>query len=396
MLLARGRKWPCDVYYEGPDQHRGWFNSSLMVSVATDDQGRAPYKAVLTHGWILDGEGRAMHKSLGNVILPEQIIPQYGADILRLWACSTDWHTDVRISPEILKRVADAYRKARNTARFLLANLSDYTPSGPHADRERLELLDRAALARVRSRLSSAREDLEAGRFHAAVSRLVDLCTTDLSAVYLDFRKDALYTLPVDHPERRSCQAVLWETLRGLTLAFAPVLSFTAEEIWQHAPGLKAEAASVFEATWGADMPAADATDLADWERLAELREAVSRALGLERAAKRLAQTQEAKIDLAAAKDDTEGQALLARYGALLPTYLLVAEVGFDAPAPDSGSGRWSVRVAKTSFPRCERCWNHRPTVGAVAAHPTLCDRCVAALPPGFARPAPDPSKAVT
>ena len=394
VLLARGMKWPCDAYYEGPDQHRGWFNSSLMIAVATDDAGRAPYKAVLTHGWILDGEGRAMHKSLGNVILPEQVIPQYGADILRLWACSTDWHTDVRISPEILKRVADAYRKVRNTARFLLANLSDYTPSGPHAERERLEPLDRAALACVRARLTGAREDLEAGRFHKAVSDLVDLCTTDLSAVYLDFRKDALYTLAADHPERRSCQAVLWETLRGLALATAPVLSFTAEEIWQHAEGLRAEAVSVFEATWGEAMPEADAGDLADWERLAALRDAVHRAIEPERAAKRLAQTTEATVALGARPDDAAARALLERYGAYLPTYLLVAEVSLDAAPPASGSAEdWAVAVGKTAFARCERCWNHRSTVGAVAAHPTLCDRCIAALPPGFVRP---PAKEAT
>jgi isoleucyl-tRNA synthetase len=217
------------------------------------------------------------------------------------------------------------------------------------------------------------------------VSRLVELCTTDLSAVYLDFRKDALYTLAVDHPERRTCQAVLAETLRGLTLGFAPVLSFTAEEIWQNAPALKAEAASVFEATWGA-MPAADAADLADWTALSLLREKVHAALEPERAAKRLAQTQEAAVMLAAG--DEAGRALLARYGASLASYLVVSTVTFDGPAPAPGEA-WGVAVAKSPHPKCERCWNHRPTVGADATHPTLCDRCVAALPPGFARPEP-------
>jgi isoleucyl-tRNA synthetase len=384
VLQARGMAWPCDAYFEGPDQHRGWFNSSLMVAVATDERGRAPYRAVLTHGWVLDGEGRAMHKSLGNVILPEQVIPQYGADILRLWACSTDWHTDVRVSPEILKRVADAYRKVRNTARFLLANLADYAPDGPHADLARLEPLDRVALARVRASLAEARAEMQAGRFHSAVARLVELCTVDLSAVYLDFRKDALYTLAADHPERRSCQAVLWETLRGLTLGFAPVLSFTAEEIWQHVPALQAEAGSVFEATWG-DPPAADAADRADWQRLLALRDAVYRALEPERAAKRLTQTQEATVALGAGGE--EERALLARFGPALPAFLLVAEVSADGPAPAAGTGEsWGVRAGRTAFARCERCWNHRPTVGAAAGHPTLCDRCVAALPPGFAR----------
>jgi isoleucyl-tRNA synthetase len=386
VLLARGMKWPCDAYFEGPDQHRGWFNSSLMIAVATDDAGRAPYRAVLTHGWILDGEGRAMHKSLGNVILPEQVIPQYGADVLRLWACSTDWHTDVRVSSEILKRVADAYRKVRNTARFLLANLADYAPAGPHADPSRLEPLDRVALARVRACLAEARGDLEAGRFHAAVSRLVELCTVDLSAVYLDFRKDALYTLAVDHPERRSCQAVLWETLRGLTLGLAPVLSFTAEEIWQHAPALRAEAASVFEATWGDAMPVADPGDLADWRRLLGLRDAVYRALEPERAAKRLGQTQEATVALTARGD--EERALIERFAPALPAFLLVAEATTPGPEPAAGED-WGVAAGRTAFARCERCWNHRATVGLAPAHPTLCDRCVAALPPGFARPAP-------
>jgi isoleucyl-tRNA synthetase len=225
------------------------------------------------------------------------------------------------------------------------------------------------------------------------VSGLVDLCTTDLSAIYLDFRKDALYTLAAGDPERRSCQAVLWETLRGLALALAPVLSFTAEEIWQHAPRLQAEAHSVFEATWGAAMPAADPSDLSDWERLATLRDAVSRALEPERAAKRITQTQEAQVAIAGAGEAE--RALLARFGAALPAYLLVAEVTLDGPAPAAGDA-WGVRVTRTAFARCERCWNHRATVGVSPAHPTLCDRCVAALPPGFARPEPAPAPAAT
>jgi len=376
VLQARGLAWPCDAYLEGPDQHRGWFNSSLMVAVATDDAGRAPYKSVLTHGWILDAEGRAMHKSLGNVIAPEAVIKDNGADLLRLWACSTDWRTDVRIGPEIMKRVVDAYRKVRNTARFLLANLADAPKAEGPADAATLEALDRAALAAVRSAVGAARADFEAARFHAGVSRLVDLCTTELSAVYLDFRKDALYTLAADHAERRSCQAVLGETLRSLALGFAPVLSFTAEEIWQHSPTLVAEAGSLFEATWG-DMPAADAADLADWAALGVLREHVHRALEPERAAKRLAQSQEAIVALAPADD--AGRALLARFGPSLASYLVVSEVTFDGPAPVAGEP-WGVAIAKTPHPKCERCWNHRATVGASAEHPTLCHRCVEAL----------------
>jgi len=383
VLLARGMRWPCDVYYEGPDQHRGWFNSSLMVAVATDKDGRAPYLSVLTHGWVLDGEGRAMHKSLGNVILPEQVIPQNGADILRLWACSTDWRSDVRVSAEILKRVVDAYRKVRNTVRFLIANLSDYTPPPGGVDAKALESLDRAAIARVRHAFVEARAEYDAARFHSAVSRLVDLCTTDLSAVYLDFRKDALYTLATDHPERRSAQAVLWETLRGLTVLLAPVLSFTAEEIWQHVPAFKAESESVFGAVWG-DLPSVDANALADWEQLAALRDATYRGIEVERAAKRLNKTQDAAVLLGPAGDAERD--LLARYGADLPAYLQVSIATDGGPKPAEGEA-WGVAVSATSYEKCERCWNYRMTVGAAAEHPTLCDRCVAALPAGFARP---------
>ena len=383
VLLARGLRWPCDVYYEGPDQHRGWFNSSLMIAVATDKQGRAPYLGVLTHGWILDGEGRAMHKSLGNVISPEQVIPQNGADILRLWSCSTDWRTDVRVSPEILKRVVDAYRKVRNTVRFLIANLADYAPPAGGVDPAALEPLDRAALARVRSAFARAREDYNAARFHSAVSQLVDLCTTDLSAVYLDFRKDPLYTLRADHPERQSVQAVLWETLRGLTQLFAPVLSFTAEEIWQHVPALKAEADSVFASTWGA-MPMVEAAALADWEHLSALREAAYRVIEVERAAKRLTQTQEAAVALGPA--GPAEQSLLARYAAALPAYLQVSIATGDGPKPADGES-WGVSVTRTPYAKCERCWNYRSSVSQSAEHPTLCDRCLAAIPAGFARP---------
>jgi isoleucyl-tRNA synthetase len=385
VLLARGMRWPADVYYEGPDQHRGWFNSSLMIAVATDAAGRAPYRSVLTHGWVLDGDGRAMHKSLGNVIAPESVTTQNGADILRLWACSTDWRTDARISPEILTRVVDAYRKVRNTVRFLLANLDDFAPpaGGAAVDAAGLEPLDGIALARVRQAFVRAREDWNAARYHAATSRLVDLCTTDLSAVYLDYRKDALYTLAADHPERRSVQAVLWETMRGLTLLMAPVLSFTAEEVWQHAPALKAEAFSVFEATWG-DVPVVDEKAAADWEALRALREATYRAVEVERAAKRLAKTNEASVALGAT--GAAEQDLLARYANELPAFLQVSIATANGPAPAAGEA-WGVAVTRTPYARCERCWNFRATVGQAPRLPELCDRCVAALPEGFSKP---------
>jgi isoleucyl-tRNA synthetase len=250
-------------------------------------------------------------------------------------------------------------------------------------DASTLEPLDRAALARVRQAFLRAREDYAAARFHAAVGRLVELCTTDLSAVYLDFRKDALYTLAADHPERRSAQAVLWETLRGLTVLMAPVLSFTAEEVWQHVPALKAEAASVLEATWG-DAPAVDEKAAADWEALRALREAAYRGIETERAAKRLTKTNEAAVALGAG--GAAERDLLARYAADLPTFLLASIVTPDGPPPPAGE-TWGVAVTRTPYARCERCWNYRDTVGQAAAYPELCDRCVAALPHDFVKP---------
>jgi len=238
-------------------------------------------------------------------------------------------------------------------------------------------------LARVRAAFAKAREEYRAARFHGAMAALVDLCTTDLSAVYLDFRKDPLYTLRADDPERRSTQAVLWETLHGLTQLLAPVLSFTAEEIWQHVPACRAEAESVFASVWS-DGPAPDAAALADWERLAVLRETAYRAIEVERAAKRLAQTQEAAIQVAplgGAEAD-----LLARYRDALPAYLQVSVVADGGPKPGEGEA-WGVAVSRTTHAKCERCWNYRATVGQSSAHPTLCDRCLAALPAGFARP---------
>jgi isoleucyl-tRNA synthetase len=201
--------------------------------------------------------------------------------------------------------------------------------------------------------------------------------------VYLDFRKDPLYTLAADHPERRSTQAVLWETLRGLTQLLAPVLSFTAEEIWQHVPALRAEADSVFASVWS-EGSEPDPAALADWEQLAALREAAYRAIEVERAARRLSGTQEARVALTPSGEAE--RALLERYAAALPAYLQVSVVEGGGPAPAQGEA-WGVAVSKTSFAKCERCWNYRATVGQSAEHPALCDRCVAALPAGFVRP---------
>ncbi|HUK64013.1 MAG TPA: class I tRNA ligase family protein, partial [Dongiaceae bacterium] len=249
------------VYFEGPDQHRGWFNSSLMVGMGVDDV--PPYTHVATHGWVLDGEGRAMHKSLGNVISPLTLIEHYGADVVRWWALAGDWRTDMRVSEEILQRVADAYRKVRNTFRFLLGNLSDFRRGDAVAEAG-LTRVDRAFRDHLRDTVASIHDDWRQLRFHRALDRLLQVCTVDLSAVFLDAAKDRLYTLAPADPLRRSAQTVLWEALHDLVLAAAPALVFTAEEAWQSHPDLLEESESVHLAAWPART--ADPALETEWE----------------------------------------------------------------------------------------------------------------------------------
>ena len=381
--------WPADLYLEGPDQHRGWFNSSLMLAVAT--RGGAPYRGVQTHGWTLDGEGRAMHKSLGNVVSPFEIIEKQGADIVRLWAASADWRTDVRVGPEILTRVADAYRKVRNTFRFLLANLSDAGLSGPAAsvrERAAAEPLNAAFLARLDRVFAEVRSDFAASRNHAAVSKLVDLCTTDLSAIYLDVRKDALYTLRAEDPLRRSTQAVLAVALEELVLAWSPVLSFTAEDVWLHSPWLSGREESVFLAEWAAPRAAITRDTDRAWRELLALREAIYQALEPRRATKEFGTFAEVRLTLFG--DGPVGERLASLGAESWRAFLLVSEVQVGKAAPagalrlETDLGPLSLFAERTRFARCDRCWIHRETVGASSEHPALCDRCVAALPDGF------------
>jgi isoleucyl-tRNA synthetase len=368
------------VYFEGPDQHRGWFNSSLMVSAGASD--RAPYTDVCTHGWVLDGAGRAMHKSLGNVILPKDVVEKYGAEIVRWWALATDWRNDVRVSDEILDRVADAYRKVRNTFRFLLGNLGDFSPAQA-LPREQLTAVDRAFGDALSARLARIRESWETLQFHRALDLVLGLCTVDLSAVFLDVSKDRLYTLAPDDPRRRSAQTVLWQALHDLAIAVSPALAFTAEEVWQHHPALLAECESVHLARWPERESATDE----EWEFLHGVRDAVNAALEPLRAAKTLASPAAAEVTL------TGPPALIARlrgYGAELAAFLIVARADLAAaPAPEpaadgAGTGTvFEVTVRQTALAKCERCWMHREDVAPQGERAGLCARCVAALESG-------------
>lgn len=355
------------VYLEGPDQHRGWFNSSLMVAVGIDR--RAPYTDVLTHGWVLDATGRAMHKSLGNVIAPADIVKRHGADVVRWWALATDWRGDVRIGDEILQRVADAYRKVRNTFRFLLGNLAGFGP-GDALPAAALRHVDRAFLGHLDHELALMRRDWERLEFHRALDRLLNVCTVDLSAVFLDVAKDRLYTLAPLDPARRSAQTALWRALRGLTVASAPALVFTAEEAWQHHPALVAESPSVHLAEWTAAAP--DPRAAAEWERMLALRAAVNAAIEPLRAAKTLATTLEAEVALGAEVADPTW---LEGWQEELAGFLMVAKVTAAAATP-------GVAVTRTAWARCARCWTHRADV---AAGGDLCARCDAVLRAGRA-----------
>ena len=381
------------VYFEGPDQHRGWFNSSLMVGVGAAD--RAPYTDVCTHGWVLDGEGRAMHKSLGNVIWPEDVVKLYGADIARWWALATDWRTDVRVGDkklrdmathragqkpdpgdshpgdDILQRVADAYRKVRNTFRFLLGNLGDFDPAQALPP-GRLTRVDRAFAVALAARFARIRQEYEALQFHRALDALLDLCTVDLSAVFLDVAKDRLYTLAPDDPARRSAQTVLWQALHDLALAAAPALAFTAEEVWQHHPALLAEHESVHLARWPERAPEgerpAGGSD-GEWAFLLAIRDAVNAAIEPLRAQKALATTLEAEVTLTVPPAVAER---LAPCRDELAGLLLVARAAVVAGAEGQ---EIEVAVTRTALSKCERCWTYRADVAE-----GLCRRCAGVL----------------
>ncbi|HEU5161508.1 MAG TPA: isoleucine--tRNA ligase, partial [Thermoanaerobaculia bacterium] len=284
--------WPAAVYLEGHDQHRGWFQSSLLIG--TGIRGRAPYERVITCGFVVDEQGRKMSKSVGNVVSPQDVLKHHGADILRLWVATVDYRTDIAIGPEILSRIAEAYRKIRNTARFLLANLSDFNPKMDNVEVADMEPLDRWILSRARESLDRARKGYEEYEFHVVYHRTLDLCTVDLSAIYLDIVKDRLYVEGPSSKTRRSAQTAMYEVLRGLVSTLAPILPFTAEEIYEQMPGPRE--ASVHLTTFP-EMAGAE-IDEAAWKRVFDVREAVSKVLEKARGAREIGQSLEADIVL--------------------------------------------------------------------------------------------------
>jgi isoleucyl-tRNA synthetase len=383
VLAARGADGlakPADLYLEGSDQHRGWFQSSLLTGVAMD--GTAPYRQVLTHGFAVDAQGRKMSKSLGNVVEPQKVIDQLGADVLRLWIASADYRNEMSVSDDILKRSADAYRRIRNTARFLLANLNGFDPALhllPNAD---LVWLDAQAVARafdVQAEIVAAYARYD---FAAVVAALQHYCTNDLGALYLDVTKDRLYTMPVDSRGRRSAQSAMFRIVHALVRWIAPILSFTADEVWQHLPGERE--AHVLFATWSSDLdplPGDGVLSKDGFARLLALREAVAKVLEPMRAAGALGASLEAEIDLYV---DAATLAALVPVADELRFLFIVSELRLHPAAakpadavPAEGVAGAFIRAVASSAAKCVRCWHYREDVGTHATHPELCGRCV-------------------
>jgi isoleucyl-tRNA synthetase len=356
--------WPADLYLEGSDQHRGWFQSSLLTSCALD--GRAPYKALLTHGFVVDGKGRKMAKSEGNVIAPQQIADKMGAEILRLWIASTDYSGELSLSDEILKRVVEAYRRIRNTVRFLLANTADFAPEKDMLPVSEWIEIDRYALTLARRLQDTARADYERYEFHRIVQSLQTFCSEDLGAFYLNILKDRLYTTAADSRARRSAQSALWHITQTLTKLMAPILSFTAEEIWQTLTHDAQD--SVMLHAWHELPEIPDAAALkARWETIGEIRAAVLKAIEALRSEGKIGADLQAAITIHA---EGEQYAALAALGEEMKFVFIVS-------AATLTRGAFFVEAVPASGKKCERCWHVREDVGENPEYPELCDRCV-------------------
>jgi isoleucyl-tRNA synthetase len=370
-------RWPADVYIEGGDQFRGWFNSSLMVGLAVHD--RAPYDTVLCHGWTLDAHGKAMHKSLGNAVSPDEVIPKLGAEILRLWCVSSDYMEDMRCSDEILQRVSDGYRKVRNTARFALGNLAGFDPARDTVDEHELQDIDRWALAELDSAVADVREAYEAYDFHGVYQRLHQFCTVTLSARYFDIIKDRLYTFAPRNQARRSAQTVLYRIADSLARMLATILAFTADEIWDNLPLDERErrAPSVHLALIP-KAAGADTTELlASWAHLFGYRDVVLGKLEEARIAKVIGSSLEARIEISAG---SEAYDQLKRHADDLRYLFIVSEVTLLAPNVSRDASAIEVTVTRANGEKCERCWNYSTRVGESSRFPTVCERCVEAL----------------
>ncbi|MCL5104027.1 MAG: isoleucine--tRNA ligase [Armatimonadetes bacterium] len=369
--------YPADMYLEGSDQHRGWFNKSLVVGTAT--KGGSPFRQLVSHGFTLDSEGKAMSKSIGNTIAPQNIIKNVGADVLRLFFSSTDYFEDVRIGEEILTRVTDAYRRIRNTFRFILGNISDFDPAVDAVSYDDLEELDRYALHRLQELVRQVGGAYEVYEFHKVYQAVHNYCAVDLSSLYLDILKDRLYASARDSKERRSAQTALYHILSALTRMLAPVLAHTAEEVWQALRQCSGQAMpgegreeSVMLARFPEVVEAwMDARLAQRWAKIFEARDKVLMALEDARQSGKIGKPMESRVKLSASGAEYD---LLSEYEAALPSILIVSQVELA-----KGDGELSVEVEPPAGAKCDRCWLVLESVGSHEDHPTLCDRCYGA-----------------
>ena len=369
--------WPADVYLEGADQFRGWFQSSMLTSVATT--GKAPYKEVITHGWVVDGNGRQMHKSLGNGIAPSEVIDKYGADILRLWVASSDYHADVRISPDILKQLSEIYRKIRNTSRFILGNINDFDPDKDMVAESELEEIDKWALSSLDKLITSVRASYEKYEYHTIFHAVHNFCVLDMSNFYLDVLKDRLYVEKADSKTRRAAQTTIYKILDALCLLITPILAFTADEIWKAMPhdASRNPASPLLN-----DIPEAKGVEAqfsAKWDRIHEIRNDVNKALEQARNAKIIGKSLEAKIVLHASGELAQ---FLNENLDKLPSSFIVSQV---ETAEGEGEFKGDVEglgitVKKADGEKCARCWSYSESVGRNAEHPEICERCAKIL----------------
>jgi isoleucyl-tRNA synthetase len=349
-----------DLYLEGHDQHRGWFHSSLLLGCALYD--RAPYKGLLTHGFATDGQGRKMSKSLGNVVAPQEITDKMGAEIVRLWVASTDYSGDLNIDDKILARVVDAYRRIRNTLRFLLANVSDFDPAKDAVSDADLLEIDRFALSRAAQMQADILAHFKVYEFHPVVSKLQIYCSEDLGAFYLDVLKDRLYTNAPKSLARRSAQTVLYRITHAMLRLMAPFLSFTAEEAWQ----AFGSSESIFMETYS-DLGTPNEAILAKWTRIREIRDQVNKDIETLRADGKVGASLQASVNLQVGPED---HALLASLGNDLKFVFITSHIILEA------GSEMLAKVSVSQDTKCERCWHYAPDVGVNSAHPTLCGRC--------------------
>jgi len=369
--------WPADLYLEGSDQHRGWFHSALLTAVGT--RKKAPYKAVLTHGFVVDADGKKMSKSVGNVVAPEDVIKQYGAEVLRLWVVAADYRDDIRISPEILKQLSDAYRKIRNTCRFILGNLSDFDPATDRVAYDDLSELDRYALLRLDRLIQRCQKAYDSYEFHVVYYSLYKFCIVELSGFYLDILKDRLYVSLPDSKDRRSGQTALYLILDHLARIMAPILAFTAEEVWRYMPSGGNWPESVHLTSFPQKVPqwADDALE-ERWQQLITVREEVTKALEQARVAKVIGHPLDAAVTLIAAEPQ---RSLLEQYADQLQEIMITSQVrlGDNPPSGGFNSDRiegLTISVAAAEGEKCQRCWVYSPTVGDCQTAPDLCERC--------------------